>query len=113
MKNRSAIKRRLFLKIFLLEVLGFLLFISKAQAGGPEQSTLQSEPQSTRDKPAVSRVSTVNWENWGQPYWLNGNICRESGANTICLTPQVAMKIRWSMPSNQESNEIETRKKID
>lgn len=92
-------------RIFSLGMLGFLLLTSKAQAGGPEQSTVQSEPQYTIDKPTVSLINTLNWENWSQPYWLNGNICRERDANTICLTPQGAMELRWNMPLAQKANQ--------
>jgi hypothetical protein len=35
---------------------------------------------------------------WGASYSLNGNICRAQGADTICLTPQQAAKLRWPKP---------------
>lgn len=32
---------------------------------------------------------------WGNPYNLNGNICRDFATSTVCLTPQSAAKLRW------------------
>ncbi|HBL10863.1 MAG TPA: hypothetical protein DD379_05565 [Cyanobacteria bacterium UBA11162] len=107
MNYLSSRKRLFFGKLFFLQALSFLALISKAQAGGPGQST----PQSTINKPAVSVVDTLNWEKWSQPYWLNGSICRESTANTICLTPQQAQTLRWSIPSNQQFNQLEATRK--
>ena len=83
-----------FLKIALSEAFEFYRVIPKAQAGGFEQSAPELKPY----KPAGSIASTSNWGIWNNPYWLNGNICREKGANLICLTPQQAKNSRWSIP---------------
>lgn len=36
---------------------------------------------------------------WQELYWSNGNVCRERGADRVCLTPQEATNIRWLKPS--------------
>lgn len=36
---------------------------------------------------------------WQKLYWQNGNVCRERGADTVCLTPQEATNLRWLTPS--------------
>ncbi len=38
---------------------------------------------------------------WGTAYWLNGNVCRERGADTVCLTPQEANNLRWLTPPGE------------
>lgn len=83
-----------FVSFLLLGFFSLFISISKAQAGGIEQSAPELKP----DKPAGSIASTSNWGIWKNPFWLNGNICREKGVNLICLTPQQAKNSRWSIP---------------
>ena len=86
--------------LILLELLSIFLLVSKAEAGaGSEQLT----PQSTPGSSTSSIFATPKWELWGNPYWFNGNICREKGANIICLTSQQAKNNRWSIPSNKSN----------
>jgi hypothetical protein len=86
--------------LLLLELLSIFLLVSKAEAGaGSEQLT----PESTPGRATSSIVATPKWELWGNPYWLNGNICREKGANIICLTFQQAKNNHWSIPSNKSN----------
>jgi hypothetical protein len=88
-----------FVKIALLESFGFYLVIPKAQAGGSDESipstTSPSLPAPNQNLPVLS---VLNWDKWGTPYWLNNNICRENKGNIICLSPKVALKIRWKIP---------------
>ena len=89
--------------LFLLKLLLFGLFVSKAQAGGGYQPIYS---ESRFEQSVSSILATPNWEIWSQPYWLNGNICREKEASLVCLTPEQAQENRWLIPSaeRQEAN---------
>jgi len=89
--------------LFLLELLLFGLFGSNAQAGGGYQP-IYSESRSSQSISSI--VATPNWQIWSQPYWLNGNICREKEASVVCLTPEQAQENRWLIPlaERQEAN---------
>lgn len=55
------------------------------------------EPSSGNlQQPAANTQTTPSWQ---KPYWSNGNVCRERGADTVCLTPQEATNLRWLTPS--------------
>lgn len=41
---------------------------------------------------------------WQRPYWSNGNVCRDRGVETVCLTPQEAINLRWLTPSQELMN---------
>jgi len=49
--------------------------------------------------------SILTWENWSSPYWSGGSICRERAANTVCLSPEVAERLRWYLPQRTLSNQ--------
>ncbi|HEY9833557.1 MAG TPA: hypothetical protein V6D26_23600 [Stenomitos sp.] len=81
----------------------FLVLISKAQAAGYDEPIPSgSSPSLTTPNERLRVLSLLNWDKWEKPYWLNNNICRESQGNIICLSPQVARKIRWEVPSRNE-----------
>jgi hypothetical protein len=52
---------------------------------------------SNRKEELASDKQTIPW---GIPYWLNDNICRNRVADTVCLTPSEATKLRWNIPPN-------------
>jgi hypothetical protein len=36
---------------------------------------------------------------WGPVYQIGNSICRDrAGVNTVCVTPEAAARLRWSMP---------------
>jgi hypothetical protein len=96
------------LPIICLELLAIFSFLPNAQAGAGSQplapiSTPEPMPKrpSTALIPENAGVSTkpLSWEN---PYWLNNTICRESQGNIICLNPEEAKKLRWSIRTNNQ-----------
>lgn len=89
--------------IFFSKCLIFFVLVSKVQAGGYDKpippTTLPLLAASNEQLPVFS---LLNWDKWGNPYWLNNSICRESQGNIICLSPQVARQIRWEIPYQNE-----------
>lgn len=94
--------------LFLL-VIQFSLFSStyQAQAGGYDEPLhspadpfqppgLTQEQMSTLEK--RPKPPTLNWNKWGNTYWVNENICRENMGNIICLYPQSAQYLGWRQP---------------
>ena len=86
--------------------LGISLFLdaSPAQAGGydePIPST--SSPSLAASNEKLPALFLLNWDKWGNPYWLNNSICRENEGNVICLSPQEAQEMRWTIPYQNES----------
>ncbi|MEQ9553788.1 MAG: hypothetical protein RIM23_29715 [Coleofasciculus sp. G3-WIS-01] len=110
MNRFLATKTIFWSKIFLLKLLFFGLFLSKAQAGGGSQPIY---PESRSDPSISSILATPNWQIWSKPYWLNGNICRENQASLVCLTPKQAQENRWLIPSaeTQEANRLSKESK--
>jgi len=105
MKSCWRKKTIFFGNILVLKLLFFGLFVSKAKAGGGYQP-ISSE--SRFEQSVTSILATPNWAIWSQPYWLNGNICREKEASLVCLTPEQAQENRWLIPSaeRQEANRL-------
>lgn len=110
------------------ELLSFLLLISTAYAGGfgeqkppppeptpapsPEVITPSpapvippsSAPVTTNETSSLNVVTPIlNWDKWGQTYWLSQNICREMNANVICLSAQTARQMRWQIPPKNQA----------
>ncbi|BAZ33981.1 hypothetical protein NIES4074_64950 (plasmid) [Cylindrospermum sp. NIES-4074] len=48
------------------------------------------------EKPPLN-TQTIPRPSLGNSYELNGNVCRNQGIDTICLTPQGATNLRWRM----------------
>lgn len=96
-----------FVKIALLESFGFYLLIPKAKAGGSDESIQPStSPSLVTPNEKIPVLSVLNWDKWGTPYWLHNNICRESKGNIICLSPKVAMQMRWKIPDKNVSTNL-------
>jgi hypothetical protein len=96
--------------IIVLKLLFIFSFVSKVQAGaGRQQLTPTSTPETMPERPSTplssERNSVFNSAkplSWESPYWLNNKICRESQGNIICLNPEEAKKLRWSIPTNNQ-----------
>lgn len=98
------------------EFFSILVLISTAHADGLEEqkpplpadnSAPSSQVIPPSPPPAINNrtspfnidLSIINWDKWGQAYWLNQNICREMNGNLICLSPQTTRQIRWQIPT--------------
>jgi len=57
------------------------------------------QDQSDNYQQPVANTQTTPPPPWREPYWSNGNVCRERSADTVCLTPQEATNLRWLPPS--------------
>ncbi len=96
------------LAIIVLKLLFIFSFGSKAQAGaGRQQLTPISTPETMPKRPSTPLssestgvLSSAKPLSWESPYWLNNKICRERQGNIICLNPEEAKKLRWSIPTN-------------
>jgi hypothetical protein len=53
----------------------------------------EKQPQLDDEKQQI-KIQTVKLY-WGQPYYLEGNVCRDASIGTICFTPRDATKLRW------------------
>ncbi|MGB3204546.1 MAG: hypothetical protein WBB28_06120 [Crinalium sp.] len=64
-----------------------------------------SPPPATTNKtsPLNLDLSIINWDKWGQTYWLNQNICREMNGNVICLSAQTARRMYWQIPAKSQA----------
>lgn len=95
--------------LVLLEFLAILSFSSSAEAGpgrrpltpgaAPEPMPIRRSTSSSTITPAV--LSQVRPLTWNSPYWRDGAICREDQGNVVCLKPEEAKKLRWSIPDPQ------------
>lgn len=96
------------LLILFIEILASFPFVSTAWAGRGRQPLLPRaapEPMPTRlstrlPQENTSASSSNKPLSLGNPYRLNNTICRETEGNIICLNPEEAKKLRWSMPTN-------------
>jgi hypothetical protein len=106
-KKRKNERKNIFFSflcpVFFSKCLILFVLVSKAQAGGYDEpipsSTSRSTAASNEKLPALF---LLNWDKWGNPYWLDNSLCRESQGNIICLSPQVARQIRWEIPNQNE-----------
>ncbi|AFZ56859.1 hypothetical protein H6G54_02850 [Anabaena cylindrica FACHB-243] len=54
------------------------------------------EQKFTDVKSQQQQTQSIPRPSLGKPYELNGNVCRNQGADMICLTPQGASNLRWN-----------------
>ena len=96
------------LLILFIEILASFPFVSIAWAGRGRQPLIPRaapEPMPTRLSTGLPQENTSASSSnkplrLGNPYRLNNTICRETEGNIICLNPEEAKKLRWSMPTN-------------
>ncbi|MBD0302303.1 MAG: hypothetical protein ICV85_09000 [Tolypothrix sp. T3-bin4] len=94
--------------IVFLEILASFSFVSTAWAGRGRQPLLPRaipEPMPTRLSTRLAQENPSASSNnkplsLGNPYRLDNIICRETEGNIICLNPEEAKKLRWSIPTN-------------
>lgn len=75
-------------------------------SGMPDPASLSNNPITPKSFVMPNNQQSLNIQKqprpaWGLPYWLNGNLCREQGVDTVCLTPQEANNLRWPIPASQ------------
>lgn len=116
MKKLAILLLKNFCSLIFCEFFSLLVVISTAHADGlgeqkPPLPAENSAPSSqiippsplpaipNKTSPLNIDLSIINWDKWGQTYWLNQNICREMKGNIICLSPQTARQIRWQIPT--------------
>ena len=66
-----------------------------------QPSSEVSETSSNNDQTQQIRVipSNWNWEEWGQPYWSNNQVCRDQYSNIACFSANEAQELGWEIPS--------------
>ncbi|MEH1952283.1 hypothetical protein [Nostoc sp.] len=83
------------------------LITDKAHAGGSDDPYLSDEERASR---VISMPAVLNWDKWENPYISGSSLCRQKNGDVICLSYEMAKKVRADIVSPKKHPTLQTVK---